>query len=651
MSVKKGTKYYNNGYKMIRVAPGGYVPDGFVEGKLPNKKPSSMRGKKQYHKGDITKFFSESDIIPDGFVLGPPDKQIICLRKNATNVARKKSGTHLSESTKEKLHNKAIERYKEKENHPMYGKKLSESTKKAISIAKIGKEAPNKGKKLTEEQIEKRDKILVERYGSTEQFYSERNIKMKQTKLSRYNDPTFNNSAKSRVTIANLIASGIDFYGNRDSKSKETINSKYGNLDNYYNNRILTVAKNLGFTSVDDYFSWWCEYIKKFQTTNSKLEDLVELFLKNNNINYTKHFVLKNDSFSHEFDFAVFNDNSLKMLVDCDGLYYHSYLSDRDGKTVNNYSDEYRQLLVPKNIMFFVVVEKNELLTLNDILYYYNKTFDDYVNDIYLWCCNQEFPYPQYTDKVLLKSYNSLCNCNVAEKYNSRVRYGYNIVNNFHKSLFNAHKKGKPSLFDAWNDRLLLKRAIKNRLIYKGNNLDCSRVLYGLSASGIAPKVSIFNPFLAKYLVSKYLNSFNTIFDPFSGYSGRLLGCCSLGKSYIGQDINVDSVKESNNIISYFNLDAKVICRDSVTSSGEYDCLFTCSPYADKELWGSDNEYNYSCDEWIDLCLTNYKCKRYVFVVDDTVKYKDFIRERIVNKSHFGENYEYVIVIDSDIEE
>lgn len=651
MSVQKGTKYYNNGCKMVRVAPGGYIPEGFVEGKLPNTKQSSMKGKKQYHNGDVVKFFSESDVIPDGFVLGPPKKQIVRLRKNSANIAKEKRGTHLPESTKEKLRNKAIERYKEKENHPMYGKKLSESTRMAISMAKVGKDAPNKGKKLTEEQKERRDKFLVEKYGSIKQFYYERNIKMKQTKLSRYDDQTFNNRVKSKATIDNLIASGVDFYGNRNKKSKETINNKYGNLNNYYNNRISTIVKNLGFNSVDDYFSWWSAYIKKFQTNGSKLEDRVELFLKDNKITYTKHYVLKNETFSHEFDFAIFNENSLNMLVDCDGLYYHSYLSDRDGKTVNNYSDEYRQLLIPKNTMFFVVVEKSEILTLNDILFYYNKTFDDYVNDIYLWCCNQEFPYPQYTDKVLLKSYNSLCNCNVPEKYNSRVKYGYNIVNNFHKSLFKAHKKGKTSLFDAWNDKTILKRAIKNRLIYKGSNLDCSRVLYGLSASGIAPKVSVFNPFLAKYLISKYLNDFTTIFDPFSGYSGRLLGCCSLGKSYIGQDINVNSVKESNNIISYFNLYAKVICRDSTTSSGKYDCMFTCPPYSDKELWGGDNEYNYDCDRWIELCLANYKCKRYVFVVDDTVKYRDFIQERIVNKSHFGENYEFVVVIDNCSEE
>ena len=41
-----------------------------------------------------------------------------------------------------------------------------------------------------------------------------------------------------------------------------------------------------------------------------------------------------------------------------------------------------------------------------------------------------------------------------------------------------------------------------------------------------------------------------------------------------------------------------------------------------------------------------FKCERYVFIVDNTVKYKEYIVDEIVNKSHLGKNNEYVIVID-----
>ena len=74
--------------------------------------------------------------------------------------------------------------------------------------------------------------------------------------------------------------------------------------------------------------------------------------------------------------------------------------------------------------------------------------------------------------------------------------------------------------------------------------------------------------------------------------------------------------------------------------------LFTCPPYGGKEHWNKNNdEVEMSCDEWIDICLDKYKVNKYLFVVDKTEKYKNNIVETIENKSHFGTNYEYVILI------
>ena len=101
-----------------------------------------------------------------------------------------------------------------------------------------------------------------------------------------------------------------------------------------------------------------------------------------------------------------------------------------------------------------------------------------------------------------------------------------------------------------------------------------------------------------------------------------------------------------NGIIEKFNLNATVECKDIFTSTGEYECLFTCSPYNLKEIW-NENESNLSCDEWIDECLKRFKCKRYIFVVDNTEKYKDKVVEELTNSSHFGVNNELLIVIDA----
>ena len=370
---------------------------------------------------------------------------------------------------------------------------------------------------------------------------------------------------------------------------------------------------------------------------NSSLETSVIEWLTTHNFNIEPKHVITKDTLVHEFDVAVFNNNKLTYLIDCDGVYYHGYMDDQNGKSVFAYPDQYRMLLVPEGVNFIVVTEHDWEQTLTEYLL----TDVDYKQRLFEWCRSFDFPYP-VVDNVE-QSYKSLCKADV-DKFSMNARYGQRVIDKFHKSVWKAHKYAQKSPYEAWQDDNLLKKCIDNRIIYKGSNLDPSKILYGFSAAKIAPKVSLFNPYLAKYLISKYLNHYDTIFDPCSGYSGRLLGAVSLNKKYIGQDINDNTVEETNELIQYFNFDATVTCIDSLKTIGDYDCLFTCSPYRHKELWGKD-DYCLSCDEWMSELIQRYKCKEYLFVVDETELYKDYIVEELVNKSHINTNKEYVIHI------
>ena len=129
-----------------------------------------------------------------------------------------------------------------------------------------------------------------------------------------------------------------------------------------------------------------------------------------------------------------------------------------------------------------------------------------------------------------------------------------------------------------------MKRTIKNRLLYSKPPITPEKIKQGLSVTKLAPKVSVFNPNLAKRIVSTYLKEFNVVFDPFSGFSGRMFGVCASNKKYIGQDINKESIVASNEIINLLSLNASVIEKDIFNSKGEYECLFTCPPYNLKEI-------------------------------------------------------------------
>ena len=268
-----------------------------------------------------------------------------------------------------------------------------------------------------------------------------------------------------------------------------------------------------------------------------------------------------------------------------------------------------------------------------------------------------------------IKEFNQLVNVNKNNKTKSK------IIPFFHKSMIYARKNNKLSPYDFWkklqNDPQKFRKFYENRLMYsdwyKKDNYNNYQYLergivpefvygVGISASGMSGLVTYFKPSLAKNLISRYLNEFSCIFDPCSGYSGRMLGTLSLGKKYIGTDINDNTINESEKIYDFlndnFNVNECVLSiEDSTKSFGQYDCLFTCPPYAKTEIWqNSKHDYVVSkmnCDQWIELCLDNYNCKKYLFVVDETCKkFNNYIKEKIINISHFSENEELVICIE-----
>lgn len=221
------------------------------------------------------------------------------------------------------------------------------------------------------------------------------------------------------------------------------------------------------------------------------------------------------------------------------------------------------------------------------------------------------------------------------------------LIRYFHKSLNYANKKGKLSPFKAWQDKRLVEKSARNRLKYVGNCKPKS-IVKGFSVAQIAPRVSVFKPSTAERLIKTYLNDFSEIFDPFSGFSGRMLGAVRCNKVYIGQDINEDHIQESNEIIKYKELkNCSVRVQDILTDVVQtHECLFSCPPYGAKEHWNKDNdEVEKTCDEWIDICLSKYNCKRYLFVVDETEKYKDKVVEVLQTETLYGSRSEYVIQI------
>ena len=272
--------------------------------------------------------------------------------------------------------------------------------------------------------------------------------------------------------------------------------------------------------------------------------------------------------------------------------------------------------------------------------------YDDFVSDKLRNLLATPFPFPQYQELELYRDYAS-----IRKAKSLKANSGLRVVNHFHPSIFKANTKGKPSPFEAWQDKDAIERCIHNRIIY-ANNLDPSTIMRGLTTSLIAPKISVFSPSTAFILARKYLQGCQTIVDPCSGFSGRLLGVSSAlpGSKYIGFDINPVTVKESQTLIQSLKIsNVEVTCLDSTGISYSADALFTCPPYGDTENWNQEIQ-NHSVEDWIEICLSRFHCKRYLIVIPSWVtEFDSFCVETISNRNHLNsKSGEKVILIEND---
>ena len=486
----------------------------------------------------------------------------------------------------------------------------------------------------------KHKETCLKRYGK--ESYTNHN-KAEETKLTRYGDPNYCNPLKNKQTcLERYGVTSVTYLQSMKDKSKATSISKYG-VDHPMKSK--EVKENFKTSMLNSYgveFPLQDRIIHKkvlcHQGMTSPEKKLNE-FLKNNGFDYKYQYECNGKC----FDFAIFNGDKLSILVEIDGEYFHGLLSDCDGKLVRGDKDCERFNKCPEGVKLIVCDSLRIEDCFSEILRVFDIDYKKWIQGI-MDSLPKEFPYYEYSEERMRKDYEKLCTYKDIKK-NSRL--GDSIISNFHRSIYDAHISTKPSPKEAWNNRELLEKCVRNRFIYS-SNLSSHSILQGFNVCKIAPKVSVFSAPLARRLIQIYLNDYSEIFDPFSGFSGRMLGACSLDKSYIGQDINKDHLEESKQIAEFLGLkNVSLRVQNILEDSGEYECLFTCPPYGGKEHWNIKNDLiEKSCDEWIDECLSRFKCKTYLFVVDETEKYRDYIVEDINNNSHFGNNKEYVIKID-----
>lgn len=197
---------------------------------------------------------------------------------------------------------------------------------------------------------------------------------------------------------------------------------------------------------------------------------------------------------------------------------------------------------------------------------------------------------------------------------------------------------------EMWNTNQFIKNKghiqpflFANRLKYINklpDQLTDLEIIRGLSYSGQVRAYTAFDNTLMKRFIEKYKPT--SIFDPCAGWGERLLTAACYDIPYKGQDINQKLKEPYQELIDSYNLtDQSVTIVDSSTTKNKADCLFTCPPYFDTEIYtenGAENLNKNDFLKWWDTIIKNSDVNIVAFQINQ--KYKDVLTEVVIQNGY-----------------
>jgi hypothetical protein len=189
-------------------------------------------------------------------------------------------------------------------------------------------------------------------------------------------------------------------------------------------------------------------------------------------------------------------------------------------------------------------------------------------------------------------------------------------------------KVGKMSLADKMTDPKVVEQIIEKTAVFcmkhEGGKVSRNRVFQSLKAYN-GHHVSNFRPVAARDIYDSLIGRSANVFDPCSGWGGRLIGAIGSGcKSYVGVDASAKTVDGFKDLIKDGNLtEAKVVysaIEDFEIKHPFADIAFTSPPYFDAEKYSDDETQSWkrygNYDKWREGFLMAL-CEKMKSAVDD----------------------------------
>lgn len=200
------------------------------------------------------------------------------------------------------------------------------------------------------------------------------------------------------------------------------------------------------------------------------------------------------------------------------------------------------------------------------------------------------------------------------------------FIRHFNAHFWRSSHKEYNSVADAFShgNYMVLRRTMRV-LWEKSRNIN----IYGLckliaKLNKDFATVSIFKPWVAKYVYSKLLQNGGIVVDPCMGWGGRLLGTIGYDIQYLGRDLNQNSINAhidmSKFVGSLLTYDPEFAQVDaSECDWPDADLLFTSPPYDNTEFYyGLDNQ----CVDTTDIYNNIMRFKR-IIALNVPIRHRD----------------------------
>lgn len=229
------------------------------------------------------------------------------------------------------------------------------------------------------------------------------------------------------------------------------------------------------------------------------------------------------------------------------------------------------------------------------------------VDEVYAAIYKTPFPYPEpLSQEAFTQEVTRLKTARLFVDDNDTIRpwthVGARACASFFPNRYAASKKNTPSAVYGWRDEKLMRKAITFQLRH-GDPVTPKRVLRAMTLLCRTP--TVFRPAIARFICEKYCPPGGVVWDPCSGYGGRLLGAHAAGVHYIGTDVEIETISGNRRLAEALGASHDLFVTPAEDfSPPPVDLVFTSPPYFDCERYSQAEEQSWKkyrdLGSWID---------------------------------------------------